>query len=324
MKQTLVLVPFICLSLPTGAATQPYREDGKVRVAIVKNPFRAAESIIAEGLLDKLQNVGAVIDKNETFELSPQEQEYSGWVRAALVSRHIADLISVTRTNEYFTVGLLGTCGDLRGMLAGLQHMGPGAEEQTYHLAGDVPNRVGMVFLDAHGDINTPETTLSGMSGGVANAAGLFNDNVRLISGLDPPIPPSNILYGDVRDLDPREEELVRRLDMEILSTRDITKLTPAVHQQMKRLSRMTDLIYLHVDMDVLAPEEVRGHHLTAPKGPTSYELAASIELMSTYPKVAAIGIASTPYGERDPQHLSRQAAVRLVEAAVRGVQRRR
>jgi len=78
------------------------------------------------------------------------------------------------------------------------------------------------------------------------------------------------------------------------------------------------------VDMDVLAPEEVRGHGLTAPDGPTSRELAACIELMSTYPKTAAIGIASTPYGERDPEHISRRAAIRLVEGAIRGVQKRR
>ncbi len=239
MRPILVLVLgfLVLLSLPVEA--QQYMESGKVKVAIVKNPFRAAESIVAEGLIGKLERLGAEIVRNETFELTAEEQRFGGWARAALTSRHIANLISVHGKNELFTVGLLGTCSDLRGMLAGMQHMGPGQEEPTYHLAGNVPNRIGMVFLDAHGDINTPETTLSGMSGGVANAAGLFNSNVRLIAGLDPPIPPSYILYGDIRDLDPREEELIRRLDFEILSTDDLKHLTPAVHQQMKRLSSM-------------------------------------------------------------------------------------
>jgi hypothetical protein len=44
---------------------------------------------------------------------------------------------------------------------------------------------------------------------------------------------------------------------------------------------------------------------------------------MFTYPKTAAIGIASTPYGFRDPQHISRKAAVRLIEGAVKGVKKR-
>ena len=83
-------------------------------------------------------------------------------------------------------------------------------------------------------------------------------------------------------------------------------------------------MIYIHIDMDVLAPEEVRGHNLTAPDGPTSQELAACLELMFTYPKATAIGIASTPYGERDPEHKSRRAAIRLIEGAIKGVKKRK
>ncbi|MFC2167187.1 hypothetical protein ACFLQZ_04405, partial [Acidobacteriota bacterium] len=69
--------------------------------------------------------------------------------------------------------------------------------------------------------------------------------------------------------------------------------------------------------------EEVSGHGLTAPDGPTSWELAACIEEMFTYEKAVAIGIASTPYGPRDPDHKSRQAAIRLIEGAVKGVKKR-
>ena len=203
--------------------------------------------------------------------------------------------------------------------------MGPGQEAEVYHLAAYVPNRVGLIYFDAHADINTPETTLSGMYGGmdVALAAGLYNDNNRLITSLDPPLPPEYIVLGDVRDTDPREQELVDRLLIQKISTDDIRNLTQNVHDQMERLSRLTDVIYIHVDMDVLAPEEVAGHGLTAPDGPTSHELAACIELIFTYPKATAIGIASTPYGPRDPEHLSRQAAIRLIEGAIRGVKKR-
>ena len=52
--------------------------------------------------------------------------------------------------------------------------------------------------------------------------------------------------------------------------------------------------------MDVLDPEEVAGHPLTAPDGPGSKELAAALEKMFSYEKVAALGIASLPHGEND------------------------
>ena len=69
--------------------------------------------------------------------------------------------------------------------------------------------------------------------------------------------------------------------------------------------------------MDVLDPAEVTGHSLAVADGPTSHELAAALTEMFKYEKTAAIGIASTPYGENDRGGLSRQAAYRLIQAAV-------
>ncbi len=326
MKKASWFLLCMLVTLPQAVQAQEYLEGGRVNVAIVRNPFMASESILAEGLVDSLTALDATIGLNQTFALTEEERAYRGWAREALVSRHLADLISVNGKNEYLTVALLGSCSDLPGVLSGLQNLGPGQEEQTYHLAANIPHRVGLIYFDAHADVNTPETTLSGMYGGmdVALSAGLYNDNNRLITGLDPPLPPNYILLADVRDTDPREKELIDRLQFEIISTDDIRTLSQNVHAQMERLSSLTDVIYIHIDMDVLAPEEVRGHGLTAPDGPTSQELADCLELIFTYPKAAAIGIASTPYGPRDPDHLSRQAAVRLIQGALKGVNKRR
>jgi arginase family enzyme len=91
----------------------------------------------------------------------------------------------------------------------------------------------------------------------------------------------------------------------------------------MERLSRLTEIIYVHIDMDVLDPREVRGHSLTAPEGPTSQELAAALEMMFRHEKAGAIGIASMPFGERDKDGLSLQAAYRLIEGAINGIKKR-
>jgi arginase family enzyme len=88
----------------------------------------------------------------------------------------------------------------------------------------------------------------------------------------------------------------------------------------MKRLSEDTDLIYLHVDMDVLDPREVPGHPLTVAGGPTSIELAGALTEMFKYEKAAAFGVASTPFGERDKTGVSRKAAYTLIVGAVKGV----
>jgi hypothetical protein len=60
------------------------------------------------------------------------------------------------------------------------------------------------------------------------------------------------------------------------------------------------------------------------PDGPTSEELGQAIGVMFEFEKVAALGIASTPWGERDPDGLSRQAAYNLIDGALAGLEARR
>jgi arginase len=233
-----------------------------------------------------------------------------------LANGHLADMVSENVRAGYLHVGLLGNCTSLIGTLGGLQHSGPGRR----------PLKVGLVFIDAHGDFNTPETTLSGMLGGmpVSVAAGMSLHNLRLKSNLEPALPTQHIVLVAVRDLDPLEEDLLLRSDVEMLTVDAIRQRSANLHRQMERLSQSTDVIYVHVDMDVLDPDEVPGHPLAVTNGPTSRELAAALTEMFRYEKVAALGIASTPSGERDPNGVSRQAAYNLIKGALRGAMSRR
>ncbi len=200
-------------------------------------------------------------------------------------------------------------------MLSGLQHSGPGGR----------PVRVGLVFIDAHADFNTPETTLSGMLGGmpVAIAAGMGLTRMRLKAGLDPALPGSHVVEPCMRDTDPLEQDLLDRSEIQQLSVEDIRHSSQNLHRQTQRLSETTDVIYIHVDMDVLDPREVPGHPLTVAGGLSSVDLAAALTEMFKYEKVAAFGVASTPFGDRDKTGVSRQAAYNLILGAVKGVQQR-
>jgi arginase len=317
-----------------ASAAAPLGSQAKLKVAVVKNDSDGPRYMAEGGLVPLLDKLGCELVGIDTVALTPEEQrEYGEWNRDALESRHIGQLASKNRVGEGLIIGLLTNCTDLLGMLAGLQHLGPsgewaGADErglQREGLTGLKPLRVGLVYFDAHADFNTPETTLSGMLGGmdVAVAAGMCLNRLRLKTGLDPALPTRYVVFGGLRDVDPLEQELLDRSDCEYLSVGDIRAASDAVGSQMKRLSRLTDVIYIHVDMDVLDPSEVSGHPLTAPEGPTSRELATAIQKMFTWPKAAAIGIASIPFGERDKEGFSLRAAYRLIEAAVRGVKSR-
>jgi arginase len=335
MKAYKIVVPavlfisavFVVVDIPAIAGTG--QAAAQKKAFIVRNDSEGPRVMAEGGLLEILRKEGFEAAAISVVRLTPEEKkEYGEWNLDALESRQIGRLLSGRRWNEGLGIGLLTNCVDLLGMLAGVQHLAPAADArpdgrnlQGEGLAGIKPLRVGLVYFDAHADFNTPETTMSGMLGGmdVAVAAGLCLERLRLKTGLDPALPTRYIVYGGLRDVDPLEQELLDRSDCAYLTVDDMRTMSPEIDRQMERLSRLTDVIYIHIDMDVLDPSEVRGHSLNVPQGPTSRELAAVLERMFRHPKAGAIGIASLPVGDRDPDGLSLKAAYRLIEGALRG-----
>jgi arginase len=297
-----------------------------VRVALVKMPYvgernvpdtsRGPDYLEEGGIRKLLEQQGAQVKPPDTVALTAEEEKtYGSWNHLALASGDLAKLVSEERRNGYLPIGLLANCNGLLGMLSGLQHAGP----------SEKPLRVGMVFIDAHGDFNTPETTLSGMLGGmpVSIAAGQCLTRMRIKAGLEPAIPTRHIVEMCVRDTDPLEQELLDRSEIQQLTLEDVRTRSANLHREMKRLSEITDVIYIHVDMDGLDPREVPGVALPVPGGPTSAELAAALTEMFKYEKVAAFGVAAMPFDDHDKTGISRQAAYNLILGAVKGVQQR-
>ena len=315
------------LGLATIASLPVARADERGRpVSLVKMPYRGERNLPdlsdspdyleAGGLAKQVEQQGWRLRPVSTVALSPEERKaYGEWNRLGLANGQLARVVGTEVKAGGFPVGLLANCSSIMGMLGGLQRSGPTSR----------PLRVGLVFIDAHGDFNTPETTLSGMLGGmpVAISAGMCLTRLRLKSGLDPALPERHIVLAAARDLDPLEQDLLDRSAVERLSVADIKTRSPSIAAQMKRLEALTDVIYVHVDMDVLDPPEVMGHPLTVPGGPTSAELAAALTEMFRNPKAAAFGVASTPSGDQDRDGRSRQAAYNLILGALKGVEQR-
>jgi arginase family enzyme len=99
-----------------------------------------------------------------------------------------------------------------------------------------------------------------------------------------PPLSDIHVVMGGVRLTDPLEQQLLDDSRIEQLSVDDLRHATPAVFAQLDRLSRLTDKIYVHIDMDVLDPREVMGHQNKVPNGPSSDELAGRPAKMGERP----------------------------------------
>jgi arginase len=299
---------------------------GPVKVDVIKNPYGGSRNtpelstnpdyIHAAGLERLIGEWGGeLIRPVQDIRLNAeQERQYGEWNRMALANSNFAEVVREGLQDDLITVGLEANCNDLLGMLSGLKYDSDGNAR-----------RVGLVFYDSHGDFNIPETTLSGMLGGmpVAVAAGHALHNLRQTTGLAKPLPMSDIMWGGVRDLDPLEADRFREYEVRQISVRDIREISDNFRKQFDALADEVDVVYVHVDMDVLEPDEVPGHGLTVPDGPSSKALAAAIGVMFENPKTVALGIASTPSFNRDPDGVSRQAALNLIEGAIKGAQTR-
>jgi arginase len=266
------------------------------------------------GVQTTLAQLGADLRIQEARLTRGEESEYGGWKRLALALGHYADLVAQNEKDGYLTVGFLATCPSMPGLVAGLQRSGPTRD----------PLRVGMLWLDAHPDFNTPETTRSGSLGGmpVAVATGRALQRMRLDAKLDPPLTDLQVVMGGVRLADPLERHLLDESRTEQLTVNDLRTRSPRVFEQLDRLARTNDKLYVHIDMDVLDPLEVAGHGNKVAGGPSSEELARLFEeIFRRYDKASAIGFATIP--SVDTGGLSIAAVNRMVVAAVRGVQSR-
>jgi len=321
MRRYLALIALpLALSAPHGIAQSGRRYtggDGKVRVALAEQPFSpnavvpGPRTMAEGGIQAQLASLGATVRVDAAALTAEENTEYGGWKRLGMALGHFADIVAKNERDGYFTVGLLATCPSMPGLVAGLQHSGPTRE----------PIRIGMLWLDAHPDFNTPETTRSGSLGGmpVAVATGRALQRLRLDATLDPPMADPHIVMGAVRLTDPLEQQMLDDSRIEQVSVDDVKHASPAVFAQLDRLARLTDKIYVHIDMDVLDEREVAAHQNKVPGGPSSQELADLFEkIFARYPKASAIGFATIP--SPDEGGVALAAVNRMITAAVRGV----
>jgi len=334
MKKLACLILTAVIVVPLMGFSQKYRDsDGKIKVALVKMPYsgfpaiwhsfklglelsEGPEILEREGLSDVLEDLDCKIERTTKVKLSEEEsKEFGVRNRLGIANGYLRDIVAANEKENYFTIGLQANDPSALGILAGLQHSGPGRR----------PLRVGMVWFDAHGDFNTPETSLSGMIGGmpVAIAAGLCLTRLRFQSGLDPALPTRYIVLAGVQDTDPLEQDLIDRSDIEMITVEDIKTRSKNIHHQMKRLSSLTDIIYIHVDLvDIVDQKKSPEVEFNFPEGPTSTDIAAVLEVIYKYEKAAALGIASYPAGQ-DPDKMFLNAAFNIIKGAIKGLKSR-
>lgn len=132
------------------------------------------------------------------------------------------------------------------------------------------PEHFGILYFDAHGDINTPETSPSGNIHGMSLAAAMGLGDPELQAVATVKVLPRNVLFVGTRALDPPEEALVEEERMGVITAHDIRFLgvEPALERIWKFLSeRKIRHLHFSIDIDVVDPGEAPGTGVREKRG---------------------------------------------------------
>ena len=179
-----------------------------------------------------------------TVELIERGEPFRDSVSAsAVVNRRLASAVRRAVGEKQFPLVLAGSCDACIGVVAGIEHQG-----------------CGVVWFDAHGDFNTPETTISGFFGGMSLAVitGHCYRNLWAQIGDNAPVAEAATLMLGVRDLDPAERERFEQSEIQVVNWHEGEPLGD-VNAALDQLGRRAEEVCVHIDLDALDPAVAPG-----------------------------------------------------------------
>ncbi len=145
--------------------------------------------------------------------------------------------------------------------------------------------RLGVIWIDAHADINTPETSPSGNIHGmpVAVALGLGAPMLTSIGGSEPKLEPDRLIYIGLRSVDEGERKLIRRLKIESHTMADLDKqgVYRLIVKAVATLRQKVDHLHVSFDLDVVDPSVASGVGTPVPGGLTYREAHLIMEVIA-------------------------------------------
>jgi len=145
--------------------------------------------------------------------------------------------------------------------------------------------RIGYLWLDAHGDMNTPESSPSGNVHGMPLAAIMGYGAPELVDllGFKPKVEPQNIVLVGVRDLDSQEKKLVKKSGVHVFTMRDIDErgMREVMSDALKYAMDDTAGIAVSLDMDFVDPADAPGVGTPVRGGVTYREAHLAMEMIA-------------------------------------------
>jgi arginase len=271
----------------------------------------APASLQAQGLHLSLNNIGvdAAWREGQTVPHGLDVPVLGSSARQVLVMEHLQSLrqevFHACRRGE-FPLSVGGDHSMAIGSIAGFA--------QAHRAVG----KTGLLWVDAHLDANTPETTPSQALHGMPLAVllGYGNSALLEITGGQPIIKPEHLCLIGPRSMEAGEEELLRRLGVRVFMAQEVAErgLAVVMEEALERLSRGTERRYLSFDIDAIDPQDA-----PAVGTPEAQGLRWA-ELQSCLPLLARAGFDGMDLTEYNPHFDADGTTYQLVEELLNGI----
>ena len=251
------------------------------------------EALVTAGLPERLVQRGHRV--RQTI-IEPRADSGRAEIRTSFeLATLLADAVRGARAARRFPLVLAGNCGVASGVCAGL--------------GSDVM----VLWADAHGDLNTPETTIGGFLDGMALATltgRCWSGMAARIPGFTP-VPEERIWLLGARDLDPLEADALERSAIRRLPAQ---ALDPHTVMAIADGARNNASLYVHLDLDVLDASVGRANAFAVPGGLSAEALVASCQMLRQHAAPAAVTISAYDPAV-DVDRRASDVALRAVEA---------
>ncbi len=266
------------------------------------------------GLADKLKELGNKIVDEGDIDIKNMEEIRVGDTRA----RYLKEIARASRILARHTEAIMAK-GHFPLILGGDHSIAVGSISGIAAFARKKRKKVGVLWVDAHGDMNTPSTSPSGNVHGMPLAVllGYGPNELKSVGGNARKIDPNNVVLVGVRSLDEGERRFIEQTGVYVYTMHEIDR--QGVHRVMKKaLSKVTEgTDYLHVSLDLDAVDPTVAPGVGTPvKGGLDYREAHLImELLFESKAMTSLEIVEVnPI--LDEHNTSAEFAVELVQSA--------
>jgi len=271
-----------------------------------------ARALRDAGLVDELKKVvSEVVDFGDVeVKLPPRDESNPKLLNARQVEavcRSLATKVHSTLNRGYFPLIIGGEDSVIMGIIEGFQR--------------DLGPRIGLVYMDAHGDFNTPETTPSGLIGGmnVAITAGRGPKELVEMFGRSPLLPEENIVLYGTRELDAIEEKALADSKVRVYTREKIREVgvENVVKKILHDLQLRCDKVYVHVDLDVLDETAMSAQSLPVQDGFSMREFQGTLQALVKSGRLCGMAI-MVFNAAKDPEGVEARKVVRLIADVLR------